>query len=98
MDKACGRWALLALLVAIVPAVPPAHASCIIQDGLDLQTGIRGDQVEQVLAGNYLRHSSHYYRWFQRAAKRSEKEWRLLYDGSRFVGSLRPSWPTFQGR
>lgn len=40
------------------------YGACIIQDGLELPTGIRGDKVERVLAGHYLKHSSHYFRWF----------------------------------
>ena len=74
MDEGCGRWFLGLFIVAILIGTSPVQAGCIIQDGLDLPTGIRGDKVERVLAGNYLRHTSHYYRWFLKEQQKDIKK------------------------
>jgi tetratricopeptide (TPR) repeat protein len=69
-----GRWFFLVMVIVMGHGVLPAKAACIIQDGLELPTGIRGDKVERILAGNYLRHSSHYYRWFLNREKQEERK------------------------
>ena len=38
--------------------------ACAFEDGLDLPLGASSSKIEKVLAGRYLRHSPHYYRWY----------------------------------